>query len=368
MKQTTKHLTLGLALFLANFASQAMAQSTPQQVKGVNAQGGKWQAFTDRGQVAVATNATTEYVAWKVNGSENIEYSTSTDGATWTTPKVLGGTYQHRAWKAQTQGVPALTVDNTTGYVWAAWTDPTTSDLFYSTYSGGAWTYRQPVSGSGWTAQNLVSGASPALGGGNGITITWIGYQSPDVYIFYSNWTSSGWSVPQTVSNSNWTATPVPSGFSTPSLTVSLTGGSAMYWVDFYGNIYGSAFIFGGWAPETVISCNSWTAETWDDNPPAAANFTLNGGGNAVLFWVNAAGDGYQLAYTYETFDQNGCAWADPATINIAPGATNVNIYVGPAVSVGSNLSILAWPQLVGNSETKSTVWYLNPMTLPGLH
>jgi hypothetical protein len=141
-----------------------------------------------------------------------------------------------------------------------------------------------------------------------------------------------------------------------------------MYWVDFYGNIYGSAFIFGGWAPETVISCNSWTAETWDDNPPAAANFTLNGGGNAVLFWVNAAGDGYQLAYTYETFDQNGCAWADPATINIAPGATNVNIYVGPAVSVGSNLSILAWPQLVGNSETKSTVWYLNPMTLPGLH
>ena len=112
MKQTIRHLTLGLALFLANFASQGMAQSTAQQVKGINAQGGKWQAFTDRGQVAVATNATTEYVAWKVTGSENIEYSTSTDGATWTTPKVLGGTYQHRAWKAQTQGVPAITVDS----------------------------------------------------------------------------------------------------------------------------------------------------------------------------------------------------------------------------------------------------------------
>jgi hypothetical protein len=80
------------------------------------------------------------------------------------------GTYQHTAWKAQTTGVPAITVDNNTGYVWVAWTDPTTSDLFYSTYNGVAWTYRQAVSGQGWTAQNLASGASPALGGGNGIT------------------------------------------------------------------------------------------------------------------------------------------------------------------------------------------------------
>jgi len=37
-------------------------------------------------------------------------------------------------------------------------------------------------------------------------------------------------------------------------------------------------------------------------------------------------------------------------------------------VSVGPKLSILAWPQLVGRSETKSSVWYLNPLTLPGLH
>jgi hypothetical protein len=368
MKQTTKNLTLALALFLTNFASQGMAQSTPQQVKGINAQGTKWQAFTNLGQVAVTTNATTEYVAWKVNGSENIDYSTSTDGINWTTPRAVSGTYQHRAWKAQTQGVPAIMVDNNTGNIWVAWTDPTTSDLFYSTYNGVAWSYQQVVSGPGWTAQNLASGASPALGGGNGITITWIGYTSPTVYIYYSNWTNPGWSVPQTVSNSNWTATPVPSGFSTPNLTESLSGASAMYWVDYFGNIYGSAFIFGNWAPETVISCDSWTAQTWDDNPPAAANFTLNGGGNAMLFWVNAAGDGYQLAYTYGTFDQNGCPWANPQTIDIVPGLTNNDGYVGPAVSVGSNLSILAWPQLVGRSETKGSVWYLNPLTLPGLH
>jgi len=99
MKRTMKHLTLGLALFLANFASQAMAQSTPQQVKGINARGAKWQALTDQGQVAVTTNATTEYVAWKVNGSENIQYSTSTNGVTWTTPLAVGGTYQHRRGK-----------------------------------------------------------------------------------------------------------------------------------------------------------------------------------------------------------------------------------------------------------------------------
>ena len=65
MKQTMRHLALGLALFLASFASLGLAQSTPQQVKGINSQGAKWQALTDRGQVAVATNATTEYVAWK---------------------------------------------------------------------------------------------------------------------------------------------------------------------------------------------------------------------------------------------------------------------------------------------------------------
>jgi len=198
--------------------------------------------------------------------------------------------------------------------------------------------------------------------------MTWIGYLNDDVYIFYTNWGYPGWSVPQIVTNSIWTAAPAPTGFSTPNLSLALSGPSAMYWTDFYGDIFGAAFIFGGWAGDNAIGCDSWTAQTWDDNPPAAANFTLNGGANAVLFWVNAAGDGYQLAYTYETFDTNGCPWADPATIDIAPGFTNVNIYVGPAVSVGSNLSILAWPQLVGNSETKSTVWYLNPLTLPGLH
>ena len=364
MKQTMRHLTLGLALFMASFASLGLAQSTPQQVKGINSQGAKWQALTDRGQVAVATNATTEYVAWKVNGSQNIEYSTSTDGVTWATPLVVKGTYQRRAWKAQTTGVPAITVDNNTGYVWMAWTDPTTSDLFYSTYNGVAWARPQAVSGQGWTAQNFLSGASPALGGGNGITMTWIGPLNDDIY--YSNWTYPGWSVPQVVSNGTWTADPVPSGFSTPDLTVSLSGGSAMYWVDYYGDIFGAAFIFGGWAGDNAIGCDSWTAQTWDDNPPAAANFTLNGGANAMLFWVNTAGDGYQLAYTYETFDQNGCPWADPATVTIATG--NSDIYVGPAVSVGPKLSILAWPQLVGRSETKSSVWYLNPLTLPGLH
>src|SRR5580704_989957 len=104
MKQTMRHFVLGLALCLTNFPSLGLAQSTPQQVKGINARGVKWQALTDQGQVAVTTNATTEYVAWKVNGSQNIQYSTSRDGATWTTPLVVGGTYQHRAWKAQTLG------------------------------------------------------------------------------------------------------------------------------------------------------------------------------------------------------------------------------------------------------------------------
>jgi hypothetical protein len=367
MKQTTRHyLILALASFLTNFASQGMAQSTPQQVKGINAQGAKWQALTNLGQVAVATNATTEYVAWKVNGNENVDYSTSTDGITWTTPRSVGGTYQHKAWKAQTLGVPAITVDNNTGYVWVAWTDPTTSDLFYSTYNGVSWTYQQDVSGPGWTGQNFVNNASPAFGGGNGITMTWVGFQDELLYIFYSNWTYPGWSVPQIVSNGTWTASPDPSEFSTPNLTQSLSGPSAMYWSDPFGNIFGAAYIFGGWVGDNAIGCDSWTAQT-SDNSTAAANFTLHGEANAVLFWVNTD-DFFHLSYTYETFGQNGCAWADPATVAIVPESSNENPSIGPAISVGSHLSILAWPIYVGNSETKSTVWYLDPLTLPGLH
>jgi len=365
MKPTTRLLTIGLALFLANFASRGMAQSTPQQVKGISSQGVEWQALTVGIQVAVATNSTTEYVAWTLT-DHDIDLSSSVDGVTWTTPITVGGTYSRGTWKAQTLNAPAIAVDSSTGLLWVVWTDSTTSDLYYSTYNGVAWIYRQGVSGSGWAAQNFFAGASPTVGGGNGITVAWIESLNGGG-IYYSNWTYPGWSAPKIVGNSNWTASPSPSGFSTPSLTQALSGPSAMYWVDYYSqDIFGAAYIFGAWVGDNAIGCNSWTAQTFDTNAPAAANFTLKGQANAMLFWINLSGNDYQMAYTYETFGGNGCGWANPATIEIVPAGGLTNLGVGPAVSVGSRLSILAWPELI--SSGTSTVWYMNPLTLPGLH
>jgi hypothetical protein len=63
MKRSIKHLTIEMALILATFANQSLAQSTPQQVAGT-VNGKDWQALTDNAP-AVAVSSTTKYVAWK---------------------------------------------------------------------------------------------------------------------------------------------------------------------------------------------------------------------------------------------------------------------------------------------------------------
>ncbi|MGC9990599.1 MAG: sialidase family protein [Terriglobales bacterium] len=346
MKRSIEHLTIGSVLFLASFATQGLAQSTPTQVQGTTPQGVHWQALTNQVSVAVAASATTEYVAWKSNTSQEILFSASPNGIAWSYPQVVGGTHGRSTWKAESASAPALAVDKNTGYLWLVWNKNASGDIYYSTYNGTAWTYLQKVTG----AQTSIYGI-PSVGGGNGITVVW---NATDAY--YSNWNDPGWSTPQTVGGSGWTAQP---GW-TLSLTNALPG-AGLYWsvagADVTAQVYGAAYLAVGWVgPVEIGEGCGWTAtEPSFLNTPAAADF--DNGENSALFWVGTNG---LVNYTYETFE--GCEYADPANVS-GTGLLNGS----PTVAIGPTLSILAWTQYRASHSTTSTVWYMNPLTLPGL-
>jgi hypothetical protein len=241
---------------------------------------------------------------------------------------------------------PALAVDKNTGYLWLVWNKNASGDIYYSTYNGTAWTYLQKVTG----AQTSIYGI-PSVGGGNGITVVWT---ATDAY--YSNWNDPGWSTPQTVGGSGWTAQP---GW-TLSLTNALPG-AGLYWsvagADVTAQVYGAAYLAVGWVgPVEIGEGCGWTAtEPSFLNTPAAADF--DNGENSALFWVGTNG---LVNYTYETFE--GCEYADPANVS-GTGLLNGS----PTVAIGPTLSILAWTQYRASHSTTSTVWYMNPLTLPGL-
>jgi hypothetical protein len=335
MKQTMKYRNLGLALLLAGFAYQSLAQSTPTQVQGTTPEA--WQALTNQISVAVAASATTEYVAWKSNTSQEILFSASSNGTAWSYPQIVGGTHGRTTWKAESASAPALAVDNNTGYLWLVWNKGATGDIYYSTYNGTAWTFLQKVTG----AQTYIYGI-PSVGGGNGITVVWDA-NGADAY--YSNWNDPGWSTPEIVGGSGWTAQVA----SATSLTNALPG-AGLYWANISGQVYGAAYLAVGWVgPVAIGEGCGWTAY----GSPAAADF--DDGENSVLFWSNGV-----VNYTYETFE--GCGYADPASVS---GTGLINGF--PAVAVGPTLSILAWTQYRKSGSATSTVWYINPLTLPGL-
>jgi len=98
MKQAQSiRLSISLALWMASFAGQGLAQSVPQQVAGSG-----WQALTGTAP-AVTTDGTLEYVAWKGATSARIYFSVF-NGTEWTTQKAVGGT----GWTAESGASPAL--------------------------------------------------------------------------------------------------------------------------------------------------------------------------------------------------------------------------------------------------------------------
>lgn len=347
MKQPMTYLSLGLALFLASFANQSLGQSTPQQVKGT-ANGSNWQALTNEA-LAVAVSATTEYVAWKSDTTEKIMFS-AFNGTEWTTPVVVGSA--NPSWTAETDNPPALAVDDTTGYLWLAWRNRLTDAIFVSTFVNGAWTYREAVAGSNWTAE---TNNGPALSGGHGISLAWTGHSTYDIW--YSYWNYPGWTLQHTVGGSGWAAQSpdAAAGWTQSELVQGLGSISTMFWTDTSGDVFMSNDFPYGWTAEVTVACDGWTAETSIVDTPAAAYFTIGGNFEAAVFWLN---QGVQYTYTSGT----GCGFAQPATVSGSGSA-----FFAPAVAVGSNLAILAWNKGLNPHTLDSTIWYIDPMTLPGL-
>jgi hypothetical protein len=343
MKRSIKHLTIEMALILATFANQSLAQSTPQQVAGT-VNGKSWQALTDNAP-AVAVSSTTKYVAWKSYTNEKIMFS-AFNGTEWTSPQVVSGS--NPSWTAESNFPPALAVDFTTGNLWLAWTNPSSHKIYTSTFNGTAWTAREVVSGSGWTAQ---TGRTPALGFANhNIYVAWTGYSTGQVWFTY--WNYPGWATQNSVSGLDWIAT----SYSAPGWAQNYSGLlPTLFWTESSGDIVLSIEFPGGWISPLTVSCNGWVAQTAIVFPPAPAYLTVNGNTFATLFWLQNG-----LEYSYNNSSE--CGWAQPATV------TGAAPFFAPAVSVGPTMSILAWNQETSPHTLISTIWYLDPTTLPGVN
>jgi len=342
MKQSIRHLRIGLFLFLASFANQGMAQSAPQQLKGSG-----WQASTNAAP-AVAVFGNYECVAWKSATSNEILFTCSVQFSdNWPAPQVVGGS----GWTAKTTEAPTLAGDEISGEVWLSWKGAGGNKIWYSTSMGSTWTKQQTVSGSGWTAEST---AAPALGGGDGITLAWKGASSDDIW--YTVWNYPGWSTQRTASGSGWTA-----GTSTTPAWTQYDEGiiPALFWKGGSPDVWMSYAY--DWTSQQKVSCNnpSWTAET--SAAPAAAYIPNPDGGDTftTVFWKGNSSN--SIWYSYQTPGAS-CGWAQQATVSGSGWTADTN--AAPAVANAAYpyyTRILAW-----KNATDNTIWYLDPTTLPG--
>jgi hypothetical protein len=333
MKQTMKHLHIGLALFLAMFANlgadQGWAQSTPQQVKGSN-----WEVLTEASP-AVAINGSAKYMAWQGSNSNEIYFSTFTNGA-WTKPTIVGGT--DPSWTAETSAAPALAWDPVSNLVWLGWKAKSSSDeIWFTTWNGKTWASQAKVSGTdpNWTAK---TGAAPALSYTHGaITLAWMGASSHEVW--YTVWLSSH----------KWASQIEVAGSKTST-------GPAIESVT-----YAALWLWKGYSNEDIYFLNSSTqitdAET--DATPTAFFYGFDDGqeGTNVVFWKNSSDNSIFFTDDYpDGFD----GYVRPVSGN----GWNAETDVAPAVTSfvsgnGSTGSILAW-----KNASDHTVWFLDPTTL----
>ncbi|MGH9491772.1 MAG: hypothetical protein ACRD17_14755 [Terriglobales bacterium] len=151
----------------------------------------KWVNFTTlsgdlpNGQVGLTALNGELIMTWGAQGSNELMFSTSTDGVHWTTPQGLSGTVH--ADNISQDGPPYASggVNMTTSPVcnaaYVAWTDPDGNDIYVAaTHDGQNWTYAGPLasvpSPSGY---NSPGTSSPALYGGNSQPIIQFAYPVP---------------------------------------------------------------------------------------------------------------------------------------------------------------------------------------------
>jgi hypothetical protein len=340
MRQSIRHLGIGLALLLAGFASQVLAQSTPVEVAGF-----EWEAST-KNTPAVATLGKTVYLAWTGSGSADDIWFSSYNGTDWSTQQVVEGS----GWTAESSAAPALSVD-ASGVLWLAWKGKTTNTISFSSWNGTSWATPQEVIGSGWTAETSTA---PALMGGEGfVVVAWKG-KSTNQNVWFS--IGSPWEKQLMVEDilGAWVAkTNVAPNFA--------SGGADNYPFLFWkgessDHIYLSTYD-NGWTQEIQVSCGKpiWTALT--DAAPTSAFMENTKAGTYSVFWKGKGAT--SLWYTYET-TATSCGWAKQAVVKGSGWSADTSL--APAVASNSaSSSILVWVSAAGN------IWYIDPTTLPGL-
>jgi hypothetical protein len=343
MKHSIGQFTIGLALSLISLASQGLAQSTPQQVKTSS-----WQLLTTASP-AVASDGTNRYIAWM--GLNNKVYFAVFNGTSWIDHQIVGGS----GWTAETSAAPALAYVSGTA-VWLAWKGVSGNDIWYSIWNGTSWSTQQTVSGSGWAAG---TNSPPALVNFFGtVYVMWEGDGSTSS-IWYSYYSGGAWSAQETVSGSGWTA----ETNAAPSVITDALGDSylLLFWKGKSGDsIWGTfGYISSSFNPSWTTQGTESECSPSTNAGPAAVSF-LNSGGSGddlAIFWKDSASN--TISYSYASFSSgcgtvSGSGWS--AATNVAPA---VATYSDGTVATGS---ILAW-----KNASNDTVWFLDPTTLPGI-
>jgi hypothetical protein len=333
MKQTIAHLDIGFALFLAIFASQALAQ-TPIQVPGASTKFGP----------AVATDGNYAYIAWVDSSTSDVHFATfSTSSLEFGTGVPVRGTNSDgTTWTARSGATPAWSYDGLSFYlIWKGLSD---NNLWWSVLSDGVWSQQQLVEGTdpNWTAGTSVG---PAASFSNWpVTAYWKGASSSKVWTSTLDYLQSGWS---TQAVDGGLSTKVTPGIeSAPNTTVGYT----IFLTNTSNDIVGAGYPVSGTDPD-------WTAES--TYGPAA---TVDGNGNDVVFWKGLSST--SIWYSYNTGTPLGSGgpplWSHQATVSGA----NANTDQAPSVANGNGpyipMMILAWKK-----AGASTVWYMDADMLP---
>lgn len=138
------------------------------------------------GQVGLTALNGKLIMTWGAQGSNELMFSTSTDGINWTTPQPLYGTVHADALVQDGPPYASGGVNMTTSPIcnaaYVAWTDPGGNDIYVArTQDGQNWSYGGPlVNVPGPAGYGSPGTSSPALYGGNSQPIIQFAYPVPD--------------------------------------------------------------------------------------------------------------------------------------------------------------------------------------------
>lgn len=335
MYATIVKFSAGLAFLLAILASQSMGQT---QLKGSG-----WTASTNVGP-ALATDGTNAYIAWVDSATSDIYFATYT-GTGWINAQTVSGTSGGKKWTAMSDTTPAWGSDGTNFYLF--WKGKSSNEeIWFSEYSGSAWSLQAVVQGSdpSWTAETDVAPAATFEDWP--VTLYWKGKGSNnEIWTSTLNFSSPGWTQ-QLVNGGPTTnvafgveAAPNTTGVA-PLFVKSASSNDIFAWLD---------------ATSFPVSGTGWKAET--TQAPAAA---LDLNGNDIVFWTGQTGTSIFYSYneSLPLVFLGAPVWSEQKTVsgaktNAAPTVAEAN---GPHIVV----ALLAW-----KNSSDTSIWYLDVSTLP---